>query len=157
MKPVENGHAAFDQAAMVLGEISDGGFVSPDHFTGIDERAIVATGFAEFGFGRGGRIRQDGIDQRGLPCSVAAHERNAFAAGDAGGEIADDFLVAVGFAQVFDFENVFSAGTLLLELDIRPCDVRLGEFRYLQAFHFFAAGLDLAGTGSGGEAGNEFV
>ena len=43
------------------------------------------------------------------------------------GEIADDFLVAVGFTQVFDFENVFSAGTLLIELDIRPCDVRLGS------------------------------
>ena len=118
MQPVEHGHAAFDQAAMVLREISDGGFVSPDDFSGVDERAVVAAGLAQFGFGRGGRVREQSVDQRGLAGSVAAHEGDAFAASNAGGEVADDVVIAVGFAEVFDFENVFAGRPLLLELDI---------------------------------------
>src|SRR5580692_8199398 len=54
MQPLQRGHAAFDEAAMILGEVSDGGLVSPDHFSGIDERAVVAASLAQFGFGSGG-------------------------------------------------------------------------------------------------------
>jgi len=32
MEPVERGHAACDEAAMILSEISDGGFVAPEDF-----------------------------------------------------------------------------------------------------------------------------
>jgi len=51
MEPVERGHAACDEAAMILSEISDGGFVAPEDFSGIDERAVVAAGFAQLGSG----------------------------------------------------------------------------------------------------------
>ena len=157
MEPVQSGHAACDEAAVVLSKISDGGFVAPDHFAIVDEGTVISAGLAKFGLRRGGRICEQGVDQGGLPCSVAAHQCDAFAAGDAGSEITNNFSVAVGFAEVFDFKNVFAGGTLGLELDVGACDVRPSQFRYLQAFHFFAARLHLARTCAGGEAGDEFV
>ena len=47
--------------------------------------------------------------------------------------------------------------TLLLELEKRALDVRARQFRDLQALHFFAPRLHLAGAGSGGESRDEFV
>ena len=41
MQPLDGRGAVFDQAAMVLREVADRGFVSPDHFAGIDEGSVV--------------------------------------------------------------------------------------------------------------------
>ena len=92
-----------------------------------------------------------------FPCSVAAHEGDSFSAGDAGGEVADNFVLSVGFAQMFDFEDVFARGALLLEFDVRALDVGFCQFCDLQTLDFFPAGLDLAGASAGGEFGDEFV
>ena len=44
MQPLEGGHALFDEGPVILREISDRGFVSPDDFAVIQERAVVAAG-----------------------------------------------------------------------------------------------------------------
>src|SRR5579863_913094 len=103
---------------MVLREVSDRGFVSPDHFAGVEEGSVVAAGFAKFGFRRGGRVREQRVYESGLPYPVAAHESDPFAARDAGGEVTNYPLVTVRFAQVLDLENVFAGRTLLLKLDV---------------------------------------
>src|SRR5215469_7821675 len=108
---------------MILRKVADGRFVSPDHFTGVDKWASVAAGFAQFRF-RGGRgIREQRVQKRGLPGTVASHERDLFAAADACGEIADDTVVVVRLPEMFDLQNVFARRPLLLELDKGPLDV----------------------------------
>src|SRR5580704_14460633 len=157
MEPLQHGGAAFDQAAMVLSEISDRGFMTPNHFAAVEEWAVVAAGLAQLGFWGGRRIRQQRIYQSGLPCSVAAHERDAFATRDAGGKVANHGSVAVGLAQMFNFQNVFAGGALRFELDVGALDVRLGQFRDLESLHFLATRLYLAGARAGGEARDEFI
>ena len=118
MQPLQRGRAAFDEAAVVLGEISDGGFVSPNYLAGVDEGTVVTAGLAQLGFRSGRRIRQKGVHQRGLPCSVAAHQSDSFSARDAGGETANHLLITVSLAEVLDFENMFARRALLLEFDV---------------------------------------
>ena len=45
----------------------------------------------------------------------------------------------------------------MFKLQKRTLDVRLRQFCDLQALHFFAPRLHLAGTGTGGEARNELI
>ena len=123
MQPLEHRHAAFNQAAVILGEVPDGGFVSPDQLAGVDEGSVVTTGLPQFSLRRGRRIRQQSIQQRRLPCPVAAHERDFFAADDAGGKLADDFLLAVRLTQMFDLQDVLARRPFLLEFDEWALDV----------------------------------
>ena len=46
MQPLQNFDSGLDERLMVLGEKSDCGFMSPNHFAAVDERAVVATGCA---------------------------------------------------------------------------------------------------------------
>ena len=108
---------------MILSEVSDGSFMSPYHLAGVDEWAVVATGLTQFGFRRGRRIRQQSVQQRSLPCPVAAHQRDFFPSRDAGGKVADDSLLVVGLIETLDLQNVFARRPLLLELDEWPLDV----------------------------------
>src|SRR5579864_43947 len=124
---------------MILREVSDRGFVPPGDFTGVDEGTVIAARFPQLGFGRGRRVRQQGVQQSRLPCSVPSHKRYLFPAGDTGREIANDLVVAVSFSEVLDFKDVLARRALLLEFDIWALNVRLGQFRYLQAFDFLAA------------------
>ena len=48
-------------------------------------------------------------------------------------------------------------GRILVKANVGALDVGAGELVGLQALHFFAAAGDLAGAGSGGEAGDEVV
>ncbi len=109
---------------MILREVSNRSFVSPGDLALVDERPVITASLAQFGVGRRRRIRQQGIQQRGLPCAVAAHQSDFFAADNAGGEVLNDLLLAVGFAQMLNFQNVLARGTLLLEFDERPLNIR---------------------------------
>ena len=149
MQPLQNRRAAFDQAAVVLRKISNRRFVSPNHFSRVHKRSVIAAGLAQLGFRRGRRIRQQRIHQSRLPRSIAPHQRDSFPARNARREVAYDRFVSVSLAQVLDFENVFSRRPLLLELDIRPLDIRPGQFRHLQPFHFLAPRLHLARSRTG--------
>ena len=68
----------------------------------------------------------------------------------------NDLLLAVGLAQVFDFQDVLARRPLLLELDEWALDVRPCKFGDLQALDFLAARLHLARTRTGGKARDEF-
>ena len=46
MQPLDRGHATLDQAAVVLREVANGSFMSPEDFAGVDEGSIVAAGLA---------------------------------------------------------------------------------------------------------------
>ena len=48
MQPLEHGHALLDQELVVLREIADGSFMSPDNLAVVNKRAIVAAGGAKF-------------------------------------------------------------------------------------------------------------
>ena len=89
MQPFECCRAMLDQSSVVLREVADGGFVSPDDFSAGQERAVVAAGFTQLGFRNCRRVGQQRIQQCRLAHAVAPHERDLFAADDAGGEIAD--------------------------------------------------------------------
>ena len=80
MQPFERRHSFFDQRAVVLREISDGRFVSPDDLAVAQERAVVAAGLAQLSFRNGRRVGQQRIQQRRLARAVAAHQRDLFAA-----------------------------------------------------------------------------
>ena len=54
MQPFEGGHARLDQRFVILREISDCGFVSPDDFPVGQKRSVVAAGLAQLGIGNGG-------------------------------------------------------------------------------------------------------
>ena len=113
--------------------------MAPDHLAGVNEGALVSAGLAKFGLWSSRGVGQQRIQQRGLACTVAAHERDPFATGDTGGEVLNDLVLAVRLTQMFDFQNVFARRPLLLELDERALDVRLGQFGDLQPLDFLAA------------------
>ena len=142
---------------MVLGEVADRGFVSPDDFAVVNKRTIVAACFAQLGFRRRWGIGEQRVQQRSFSRAVASHQRDPFAPCDAGGKVANYELLVIRFPEVLDFQNVLSRRPLLLELDERALNVGPGKFRHLQALDFFAPRLHLAGTGSGGESCDEFV
>jgi hypothetical protein len=48
MKPLQHLDARLDQRLVVLGEISDSSFMTPDNFSAVDEGPVVAAGFAQF-------------------------------------------------------------------------------------------------------------
>ena len=77
-------------------------------FPPVKKWPVVAAGLAQFGFRNRRRIRQQRIQQRGLARAVAAHQRDLFAAHDAGGEAANHFGVAVRLAHAFEFQNVLA-------------------------------------------------
>ncbi len=157
MQPFEHPHTGLDQRFVILGKVAYGSFVTPDDFSAGQEWPIVAAGSAQFGLGNRGGVSQERIDQGRLARAVAAHQGNLLAANDAGRKLADDFSVPIGFVEALDFDDVFAGRPLLFELQERTLDVRLCQFSDLQAFHFLAARLHLAGSGAGREPGNKFV
>ncbi len=74
MQPLERRHSFFDKRAVVLGEISDGCFVSPDDLAAGKELAVVAAGLAQLRFRNGRRVGQQSVQQCGLAGAVAAHQ-----------------------------------------------------------------------------------
>src|SRR3954468_12985950 len=101
---------------MVLREVPDGGFVSPDHFSAIDEGTIVAARFSHLRFGYRGRIRQQSIQQRRLAGTVAPHKYDLFATDHTGSEAADDFGLAVRLCHTLELKNVLAGRALHLKL-----------------------------------------
>src|SRR5579864_3530802 len=110
MQPFDRGGTGLDETAMILGEVADVVFVSPDHFAAINELAVVAAGFAQFGFRCGRRIRQQCIQESSLSRAVASHQRDLLATADAGAKVTNYELLVIRFAKVLDFENVLARG-----------------------------------------------
>jgi hypothetical protein len=117
-EPVEDGGAGLDDAGVVLGEVSDLDFVAPLHIAGVEDEVF---------FGEVLLIREQGFEHGGFALGVAAHEADFFATHDAGGEAIDDGEVAVGFAEAFNFEDVFAGGAVLVEAEVGARDVGAGE------------------------------
>src|SRR5580692_3540131 len=146
MKPLERCHVPLNQGPVVLREVSDRSLVSPNHFSTSEERSAIAAGLAQFGIGDRRRTCQQRIQQSGFTRTVAPHQCDLFSSGYTRSEAPDDLGLAVRFCNSFKLKNVFSRRTLLLELQERTLDVRLGKFRHLQAFDFLATRLNLAGA-----------
>jgi len=64
--------------------------------------------------------------------AVAAHEADALAAQDVGGEAVDDCLIAVDFGEVLEFERVLAAGSHLVQSGCRGVRCWSGEVVGLQ-------------------------
>ena len=77
MEPLGDGEAVFDGRAYVLGEVADLGFVAPEDGAVVEFEVLV---------GEAGIVGEQAFEQGGLPCSVAAHETDFFAAQEVGGE-----------------------------------------------------------------------
>src|SRR6185437_9501021 len=154
MQPVRDRHAVGDGGSMLLAEVADLRLVPP-----LDGAAVDAH-LGLLGFFQALAIGEQCFEQRGLACSVAAHQDDLFAALDGCGESVNDFeTTAIGeriaFLYVFKFQQVAAAGTLLLKADVRALDVRAREFGDGEALDFLFARGDLAGTRAAGESRDE--
>src|SRR6267378_5058186 len=142
---------------MILRKKSDSRFVTPDNFSAVHERPIVAACFSQVRLRNRGRVREQRVHQSGLAGAVPAHQRDFFSADYTRRETGNYFGIAVRLAKTFDFKNMFARGPLLLELQVRALNIRSRQFSDLQALDFLPSGLHLTGAGSGGEAGDELV
>ena len=139
MQPFKRRRACFNQSFVVLGEVSDRGFVSPDYFSVSKERAVVAAGFAQLGIRNCGRVRQQRVQHGSFSHTVAAQQRDFFSADHTRCEVSDYWSIVVGLRHTFEFQNVLARGTLLLKFQVWTGDVGPGQFRDLQPLHFLAA------------------
>ena len=80
---------------MILSEIADCGFVSPNYFSCGEKRPAITAGSAEFGFRNRWRVRQQGMQERRFTSSVSAHQGDFLAAHNACGNASNDFEIAV--------------------------------------------------------------
>src|SRR6185437_4605275 len=148
VQPVSYVGSLLDDAGVVLREVADLSFVSPLDAARIEGEVLFCV------VRRGG---EQGFEQRGFAQSVTAHESDLFTAHYVGFKVRDDLLIAVALADALKFEGGFAGGAILVEADVRALDVGAGKFGGLQALDFLLAARDLAGAGSGGEAGDELV
>ena len=74
---------------MILREVSDRNFVAPDYLAAVDWKLFVAV------VDESRSVANQRSQQRRFAGAVAAHERDFFAASDAGGEARNDFEIVV--------------------------------------------------------------
>src|ERR1700749_2040178 len=140
MQPIGYRHPFFEGPGMVLREVANLWLVSPLDRTSVELETWL--GLVHFD--------QQGLEQGGLAQAVPAHQTNLFSTHDRSAEIADDLLVTVGFAHVFELQDVLAGRPQQVEPDVRPLNIRPRQLRGLQPLHFFLARRYLARTSAGG-------
>src|SRR5882757_3962553 len=109
-EPVDAGGVVFGEGVgVVLSEITDRDFMAPDYLAAVDWELLV--GIVDEAWG----VADQGPQQGGFASAVAAHERDFFAAGYAGGEARNYFQRVVGFLHAFYFLRVAPGLTLHFE------------------------------------------
>ena len=149
--------AGIDFAAAHFDEVGAAGDFLVDRVVGLEGVAILIDvaeldRFADFDFALIGLLLAgDQAEERGFAGAVGADDADDAARGQAEGEIFEQQIVAVGFADVFHFDDeraeVFAGGNLNFEFLIAFLEVLLGHL-LVGADAGFAFGL----TGAGGEA-----
>ena len=136
---------------MVLREVANRDLMAPDHDAAIDLE--IPDGVLHIS---GGAANQR-FQQRGLPRPVAAHDRDLLTARYARREAVDHLQLAVALGQPLDLQRMPARGTLDVETDVRPLDIRLRQFRGLQSLHFLFARRYLARSRARRKARDKFV
>ena len=143
VEPLDRGGAFANGFAVVLREVADGDVVAPADRAAIDGELLF------FIADEAWRIPNQRFQERGFSGTVAAHQRDFFAAVDIGAEGLEDFHAVVFLHHALDFERMLAGVLVHLKANEGARDIGSGELGGLQAFDFFLARRGLRGTRAG--------
>ncbi len=98
-EPVDAVHAVFDGFGMVLSEVADAGFVTPDDVATVDGEFVFVMA------GEHGGVGQKRAQEGGFTGTVSAHDGDLVATADEGLEVFEDLEIVVALGEAFELEG----------------------------------------------------